>query len=331
MFQLFKNLLIHGEGGDGASAAPAAAPGAEESGVKAPDAGEKKGRPSKAERRAALEEKLRAEQQQQTAQPEAEPKQEEKTPWEEIKKQYKDEYGKDVQTAIQGRFKNQADNSEELNSAKAELAKRDKLLAQLAATQYGIKPGADGALDFAAIEEAAKKSRAEEYAAEHGISEEYAEQRIQMEDELADKDRRLREFEAAEKARQEDQERYQQFQKHRQQAEAFRQTMPGFDLVREMEQSPLFAKLLSFGCNVEDAYYAAHHKELMAAGQQAAAMQAQRALSANIQAGQSMPTEGGLGRSPAANPQRVIDFKHRTKAERAELHKRVQRGEKIYL
>lgn len=330
MFQFFKNLLIHGEGGEGASAAPAAASEAAESGVQTPDAGERKGRLSKAERRAALEAKLKAEQS--PAAPETEPqKQAEKTPWEEIKKQYKDEYGKDVQTAIQGRFKNQADNETELNTVRDTLAQREKLLAQLAATQFGIKPAADGALDFAAIEEAARKTRAEEYAAQHGVSDEFAAEKIQMEDELAEKDRRLRELEAAEKARKEDQERYAQFQKHRQQAEAFRQKMPGFDLVQEMESTPLFTHLLSCGVSVENAYYAAHHEELMAAGQKAAAMQAQRALSANIQAGQSMPTEGGLGRAPAASPQRVIDFKHRTKAERAEMHRRVQRGEKIYL
>lgn len=329
MFRLFRNLLIHAEGGEGAGAAPGAAPVGEATGVQTPDAGEKKARPSKAERRAALEAKLQAEQQ--TATPKAEqPKQAEKTPWEEIKKQYKDEYGKDVQTAIQGRFKSQKDNAEELSSAKAELAKRDKLLAQLASAQYGIQPGADGSLDFAAIEEAARKSRAEEYAAEHGISEEYAAQRIQMEDELADKDRRLREFEAAEKARKEDQERYAQFQKHRAQAEAFREKIPNFDLVAEMENTPLFAHLLNCGVNVENAYYAAHHEELMAAGQQAAAMQAQRSLAANIQAGQSMPSEGGLGRSPAASPQRIA-VQNLTRAQRKELNRRALRGEEIVL
>ena len=330
MFQLFENLLIHAEGGDGAGAAPAA-PAGEATGVNTPDAGEKKARPSKAERRAALEARLQAEQQAATnTQPKAEAQQAEKTPWEEIKKQYKVEYGKDVQTAIQGRFKNQADNATELSTAKAELAKRDKLLAQLAESQYGIKPGADGSIDFTALEEAAKKSRAEEYATEHGISEEYAAQRIQMEDELADKDRRLREFEAAEQARKEDQERYQQFQKHRQQAEAFRQKVPNFDLVTEMESTPLFAHLLSCGVPVENAYYAAHHEELMAAGQQAAAMQAQRSLSAKIQAGQSIPAEGGLGRSPAASPQRIT-VQNLTREQRKELNKRALRGEEIYL
>lgn len=329
MFQLFNNLLIHGEGGDGASAAPVAASEAAESGVQTPDAGERKGRLSKAERRAALEAKLKAEQA--PAAPEEEPqKQAEKTPWEEIKKQYKDEYGKDVQTAIQGRFKNQADNETELNTVRDTLAQREKLLSQLAATQFGIKPAADGALDFAAIEEAARKTRAEEYAVQHGVSDEFAAEKIQMEDELAEKDRRLRELEAAEKARQEDQERYAQFQKHRQQAEAFRQKMPGFDLVQEMESTPLFTHLLSCGVSVENAYYAAHHEELMAAGQKAAAMQAQRALSANIQAGQSMPTEGGLGRAPAASPQRIA-VQNLTREQRKALNRRALRGEEIVL
>ena len=328
MFQFFKNLLIHAEGGEGASAAPAAQ-GQENTGVTTPDAGEKKGRPSKAERRAALEAKLQAEQQ--TATPNQNPQpQQGKASWEDIKKQYKDEYGKDVQAAIQGRFKNQADNATELNSAKEENARLNKLLSELAGRQYGIKPGADGKLDYAAIEEASKKDRVSEYALENGVSEEYAATRLQMEDELKEKDRQLSEYKHAEELRKQDQERYAQFKQHQQQAEAFRQKMPGFDLVKEMEATPLFAHLLSCGVAVENAYYAAHHEELMQYGQQAAAMQATQALSTRIQAGQSMPTEGGLGRSPAASPQRIT-VQNLTRDQRKELNKRAMRGEEIVL
>lgn len=334
MFPLFKDLLIHGEGGDGgAGAAPGAeAPGAEAAGVTVPDAGEQRQnrRPNKAERRAALEAKLAAERAaahpQQSAQP-----QQQKTSWEEVKKQYHDEYGKDIQNAIQGRFKNQADNAQELSTAKAELEKQSKLLAQLAESQYGIKPGEDGKVDLAAIEKHLNKSRAEDYAIENGVSEEFAEERLQMEDRLKEQDRQLREFEEAEKKRQQDAAQFAMFQQHRQQAEAFREKVPGFDLVKEMESNPTFAKLIASGFPVETSYYAAHHEELMAVGQQAAAVQAQRALSANIQAGQSMPTEGGLGRSPAASPQRVTNPRQWTKAQRAEIRRRVQRGEEIYL
>lgn len=334
MLQLFEDLLIHGEGGDGAGAAPGAAPGAEASGVQAPDAGEQQAnrRPTKAERRAALEAKLEAEraaaqpQQNQQAAPQAN-----KIPFEEIEKQYHDEIGAKIQSAIQGRFKNQTDNAEELNATKAELAESKALLAQLAAAQYDIHTGADGSVDVAAIKAKLLKTQAEEYAMENGVSEEFAEQRLTMENELREKDRQIREFQEAEQKRQQDAEQYAQFQRHRQQAEAFRQKMPGFDLVKEMESTPLFAHLLNCGVPVENAYYAAHHEELMAVGQQAAAMQAQRALATSIQAGQSMPTEGGLGRAPAASPQRVMDFKNRSRAEREAMHKAVQRGEKIYL
>lgn len=331
LHDFFINLMLHGgEGGDGASAAPdGETAGAEETGVTAPDAGERTKRPNKAERRARMEAQLRAEAQER-AQTAAQP-QPEKRPFDEIEQLYHDEIGQKIQTAIQGRFKNQTDNAEELNSTKAELEKQSKLLAALAESQYGIKPGADGKIDLAAIEGKVNQSRAEEYALENGVSEEFATERLEMEAKLEEQDRQLREFQAAEEQRKQDEALYEQFQQHREQAEAFREKMPGFDLVKEMESSPVFTRLISNGVGVESAYYAVHHKELMAVGQQAAAIQAQRALAASIQAGQSMPSEGGLGRSPAVNPGSVVDPHAFTKENRRELRRRVARGEKVYL
>ncbi len=334
MFQhLFMNLMIHGEGGDGgAGAAPGAAPGAEASAEQTPVAGENR-RLTKEERRARFEAKLQAQQAQaQTQQPQPQQDQQtQKQPWEEIEKLYPEEIGAMKRKVVQDRFKNQADNEEALNAAKADLDKSNRLLAQLAESQYGIKPGADGKVDLAAIEQAASKSRVSDYAMENGVSEEFAAEKLEMEDRLAEQDRQLREYQEAEKRRQQDAAQFAQFQQHRQQAEAFRQKMPGFDLLKEMEANPTFTKLIGFGVNVENAYYATHHEELMAVGQQAAAMQAQRALATSIQAGQSMPTEGGLGRSPAASTQRITDPKKWTKQQRAEIRRRVQRGEEIYL
>lgn len=331
LHDFFVNLMLHGgEGGDGASAAPdGETAGAEETGVTAPDAGEKTKRPNKAERRARMEAQLRAEAQER-AQTAAQP-QPEKRPFDEIEQLYHDEIGQKIQTAIQGRFKNQTDNAEELNSTKAELEKQSKLLAALAESQYGIKPGSDGKIDLSAIEGKLNQSRAEEYALENGVSEEFATERLEMEARIEEQDRQLREFQAAEEKRKQDEALYEQFQQHREQAEAFREKMPGFDLVKEMESSPVFTRLISNGIGVESAYYAVHHKELMAVGQQAAAIQAQRALAASIQAGQSMPSEGGLGRSPAVNPGSVTDPRAFTKENRRELRRRVARGEKVYL
>ena len=331
LHDFFINLMLHGgEGGDGASAAPdGETAGAEETGVTAPDAGERTKRPNKAERRARVEAQLRAEAQERS-QTAAQP-QPEKRPFDEIEQLYHDEIGQKIQTAIQGRFKNQTDNAEELNSTKAELEKQSKLLAALAESQYGIKPGADGKIDLAAIEGKVNQSRAEEYALENGVSEEFATERLEMEAKLKEQDRQIREFQAAEEQRKQDEALYEQFQQHREQAEAFREKMPGFDLVKEMESSPVFTRLISNGVGVESAYYAVHHKELMAVGQQAAAIQAQRALAASIQAGQSMPSEGGLGRSPAVNPGSVTDPRSFTKENRREIRRRVARGEKVYL
>lgn len=332
MLDLFKDLRIHGEGGDGgAGAAPGAAPAAEATGVTEQDAAvqEQPKKLTKAERRARVEEQLRAEQAN-GQQPQGEQKPD-KQPFEEIEKLYHDEIGQKIQTAVTGRVKNLKDNEAALTAAQKELAETKAMLAQLAKEHYDIGPGQDGAPDIAAIKAAQNRSRAEEYALENGVSEEFAEQRIQMEDRIAEQDRQIREFQAAEAARQKDAEQFAQFQKHRQQAEAFRQKMPGFDLVKEMEASPVFAHLLGCGVNVENAYYAVHHEELMAKGQQAAATYATRALSTSIQAGQSLPVEGGLGRTPAASPQRVTDPRNMTRAQRAEIRRRAARGEEVYM
>ena len=338
LHELFKNLLLHGgEGGDGASAAPGGetAAGAEETGVTTPDAGERTKRPNKAERRARVEAQLKAEAQERS-QAVAQP-QPEKRPFDEIEQLYHDEIGQKIQTAVTGRVKNLKDSEAELNSTKAELEKQSKLLAALAESRYGIKPGADGKIDIAAIEGKLKDDRVKEYAYDNGVSEEFAKERLDMEDKLEERDRQieeqdrqLREFQAAEAQRQKDEADHARFLQHQEQAQAFREKMPGFDLIKEMEASPVFTRLINNGVGVESAYYAVHHKELMAVGQQAAAIQAQRALAASIQAGQSMPTEGGLGRSPAANPGSVVDPHTFTKEYRKELRRRQARGEKTY-
>lgn len=333
LHDFFINLMLHGgEGGDGASAAPdGETAGAEDAGVTTPDAGEKTAnrRPNKAERRAALEAKLQAERA--AAQPQQNQPQPEKRPFDEIEQLYHDEIGQKIQTAVTGRVKNLKDSEAELNRTKAELEEQSKLLAALAESQYGIKPGADGKNDIAAIKGKLNQSRAEEYALENGVSEEFAEERLEMEARIKEQDRQLRELQAAEEQRQKDEADHARFLQHQEQAQAFREKMPGFDLIKEMEASPVFTRLINNGIGVESAYYAVHHKELMAVGQQAAAIQAQRALAASIQAGQSMPSEGGLGRSPAANPGSVVDPHTFSKEYRKELRRRQARGEKIYL
>lgn len=341
MFQhLFIDLLLHGEGGDGgAGAAPGAAPGPEASAVQAPVAGEQKAQAKPKARKYGQAERLpfeygKPKPQDAGGQDPADGQQsQQKIPFSEIEKLYHDEIGAKIKTAVDGRFKNQADNTAELSTARAQLDEQNGIIAQLAEAQYGIKPGADGKADLEAIKAQIGKSRAEDYAIENGVSEEFAEKILQTEDKLRDRDRQLAELQRAEAERQKDAAQFARFQEHRQQAEAFRQKMgwPEFDLVAEMEQNPTFAHLLNCGVGVENAYFSAHHDELMAAQAHAAATQAQRALASRIQAGQSHPAEGGLGRSPAASPQRITNPKEWSKAMRADVRRRVERGEEIYL
>jgi hypothetical protein len=345
MFQhLFLNLLIHGEGGDGgAGAAPGAAPGAEETGVNVPIPEGKKPQNGHKAKMYGRTERLpyeygkepprqnAAEPDQATNAPPADQGKPERAPFTEIEKTYREEIGQKIQAAVQDRVKNLKDGQAELNAAREELNRNNRLLSALAERQYGIKTGADGKIDYAAIEAAELDSQAEDYAVENGTSMEEAKGKLKMEAELKEKDRIIAELQKAEKERKMGQERYAKFQRNTEQANAFREKVPGFDLLAEMEKSPEFANLLDYGFPVETAYYAVHHEELMAIGQQAAAIQAQRALTASIQAGQSMPSEGGLGRAPAANHQRITDPSKWDKKMRADVRKRVQRGEEIYL
>lgn len=333
MLDIFEDLQLHAEGGDGAGAAPGPAPGAEAPADNAPVAGENKPQGKRQVRKYGQSERLNYEYgldpndvnpagQQNAGKPMS---------YEEFKKQFHDEIGKDIQAAVQGRFKNQQDNAAELANARTALDERDVLLAQLA-SQLGINPGADGKADLNAIRESVGRNRVQEYALENGVSEEYAEKAVAMSDKLDEQDRQLREYKMAEEARQKSEESYRLVQEHRRQAEEFRKKVPNFDLESEVRNNELFAHLIvNCGVGVENAYYAAHHEELMKIGQQAAAMQAQRALAESIKAGQSMPIEGGLGRAPAASPQRVVDFRNWTPAMQRDVDEQVKRGKKIYL
>ena len=311
MLHFFKNLLIFGEGGDGgAGAAPEGAPeaGAEETGVNVPDAGEQtvSRRLTKAERRAQLEEKLKAEQQAQTPKQEAEtPKETPKEDYKAIKERYKAEIGQDIQSAIQGRFKGVKDTETRLKEAEA-------LLAQLTNNKYGITAGDDGRLDLKAVRDAMQNDDDlyESKAAELGTSVETARKYAEMEQQLA-----------AMQAERKNREEYAAYQQVVQQAEAAKKIFPNLDLNAEMG-NPDFARLIRSNVPVETAYRVIHDAEITAGAMQYAAQQAKQQASAAIQAGANRPAEGGLGRTAPANIQpRVND-----KAWREAVKRDVRRG-----
>ena len=108
-----------------------------------------------------------------------------------------------------------------------------------------------------------------------------------------------------------------QLERLHQQEEALRQSVPDFDLARELE-NPAFLRLTAphTGLSLEEAYYAAHHREL---GQRLAQASLESAVQA-VSAGRARPRElrGGQSASIGGNDPRQM-----TREQREELKKRI--------
>lgn len=88
------------------------------------------------------------------------------------------------------------------------------------------------------------------------------------------------------------------------QGEILKQKYPDFDLQRELED-PRFRRMTApgGGWNVEQAFNAVHHDEIMKAAQEATARQAAQAISNNIQSGKNLPAENGSVQRSAVETQ----------------------------
>ena len=105
-----------------------------------------------------------------------------------------------------------------------------------------------------------------------------------------------------------------------QEAEALRQTLPEFDLLRELED-PGFLRLTAphSGVSLADAYYARHRGEI---GERAA-RQSLEAFSRSLQSGAARPRENHGGRS-AGHPE--SDPRAMSRAEREALKRRIRQA-----
>ena len=127
------------------------------------------------------------------------------------------------------------------------------------------------------------------------------------------------------------------FQNHikslEQQGEQMKAVFPNFNLMQELK-NPAFARMTApnVGISVEDAYYAVHRKEIMAAGMQVTAQKTASMISNSIQAGSRRPAEAGI--SSQAPSVTTFDYKNASPEQRAALKQRIRsaaaRGEKVY-
>jgi hypothetical protein len=110
------------------------------------------------------------------------------------------------------------------------------------------------------------------------------------------------------------------------QAESTKAIYPSFDLRAEM-QNPRFADLLRSNVDVRTAYEVIHKDEIIPAAMHFTAKQVEQKLTNKIIANGARPAENGNSSQSAS----VVksDVSQLSKADRQEIIRRVQRGEKI--
>lgn len=226
-----------------------------------------------------------------------------------IKGDYKDLYDARVQDTIQKRLKGSKETVDKYNA----LAPTLELLAQ----KYGVKDPSDVEALNKAIE--ADDSYFEQEALEKGITVEQLKEIKRMERENAELRRQMEEQRTQENA-----ERL--YASWIEQAEEAKKVYPSFDLRAEMG-NPRFIDLLKSNIDVRTAYEVLHKDEIIPAAMQFTAQQVEQKLVNKIAAGGARPTENGMGSQGAA----VVksDVSQLSKEDRAEIIRRVQRGEKI--
>ena len=225
-----------------------------------------------------------------------------------IKGEYKDLYDARVQDTIQKRLKSTKETVDKYN----ELAPTLEILAK----KYGVDVADVAGLNKAIQED---DSYFEDEALERGITVEQLKEIRRMERENAELKRQMEE-----QSRKEDADRvYSAWMK---QAESARAVYPSFDLRAEM-QNPQFINLLRSNIDVKTAYEVIHKDEIIPAAMHFAAKTAEQKLTNSIIANGARPAENGNSSQGAT----VVksDVSQLSKADRQEIIRRVQRGEKI--
>ena len=228
-----------------------------------------------------------------------------------IKGEYKDLYGEKVQDTIQKRFK-------EAEKDRVVVEKFNALMPTLEtlAKKYGVDASDIKALNKAIEED---DSYFEDEALEKGMSVEQLKTVRKMERENAELRRQMQEKESKENANR-------LYKAWMDQASNTKSVYPSFNLDAEM-QNPKFVQLLRSNVDVRTAYEVLHKDEIIPAAMQFTAKTVEQKIANNIASGSRRPSENGMHSQSAATVK--DDVSRLTKADRDEIIRRVQRGEKI--
>lgn len=227
-----------------------------------------------------------------------------------IEGEYKDLFGKEVQSIVGRRLKATEDTVKRYNAAKPIL--------ETLANKHGVKAG-DLASLAAAIEE--DSSYFEEAAAKLDMTV------PQYKNMLKDK-RQIEELKGQVAALNNQEEANRILSRWEKESEGVKAVYPQYDLSTELA-NPQFEKLLNAGVEVRTAYEVVHKDEIIPAAMQFTAQQTAAKVANAIRENGNRPTEGALGGQAAVVTKR--DVNNMTKAERQELIRRARRGERIEL
>ncbi len=230
-----------------------------------------------------------------------------------ISNEYKADFDNRVQQIVQSRLKNSKATEERLRSVEQ--------LIDLVAQRYGLQADENGNYNIERLTEAyANDSELyESEAMERGIPVETYMRMQRMERENA---RMMRE----QAAFRQEQERQQQFQQLVARCETVKQVYPNFDLTKEL-QNPAFGRLVANNVDPKTAYEVAHHDELVPMAMQFAVQNTAAQVASAVASGANRPTENGISGQSAVVTK--TDPRSFTKEDRAEIRRRVARGEII--
>ena len=225
-----------------------------------------------------------------------------------IKGEYKDLYDARVQDTIQKRLKSSKETVDRYNALTPTL--------EMLAKKYGVDASDIEALNKAIQED---DSYYEEEALEKGISVQQLKEIRRMERENADLKAQMEEAQRQENGKK----LYAQWM---QQADETKKVYPSFDIQTEMN-NPQFLALLRSNIDVRTAYEVTHKDEIIQGAMQFTAQTVESKLAKKIASNGTRPSENGMSSQSAS----VVksDVSQLSKADRAEIIRRVQRGEKI--
>ena len=225
-----------------------------------------------------------------------------------IKGEYKDLYDARVQDTIQKRLKSSKETVDKYEALAPTL--------EMLAKKYGVDASDIKALNKAIEED---DSYYEEEALEKGMTVQQLKEVKKIERENAALKEQMKAQERKDNAAQ-------QYATWMRQAEEAKKLYPNLNFEAET-QNPDFRKLLLAGIDVGSAYMVIHKDEIIPAAMQYTAKTVQQKLTNKVIANGARPSENGNSSQSASVSK--SDVSTLTKADRAEIIRRVQRGEKI--